>query len=209
MKIIHIIAVLALLIFAVDSASAFSAEYPLTHPENAYAGVNFNVKVTVVDDTITVTDQSTWPSGETNIDIKEIGIVLPDTYQVKVIQDGGKHQVIYDVSDPQNNQYDIGYGNFEESMFGRFNTQINRKPGSNDKTTGPIVIKLNKALTTLSPNNVGNTFVVHISFGDDSQNEVSGSTWVSTRIPEFTTMAVPVAAILGLLLITQRKRKGE
>lgn len=94
-------------------------------------------------------------------------------------------------------------------MFGRFNTQINRKPGSNDKTTGPIVIKLNKALTTLSPNNVGNTFVVHISFGDDSQNEVSGSTWVSTRIPEFTTMAVPVAAILGLLLITQRKRKGE
>ena len=67
---------------------------------------------------------------------------------------------------------------------------------------------------TGTPNPSDPIYYAHAAWRPNTIDEGSG--WVKsgpqnppTSVPEFPTMALPVAAVLGLLFITQRKRKEE
>jgi hypothetical protein len=56
---------------------------------------------------------------------------------------------------------------------------------------------------------VGNEYQVTVSVGDDTQlNHLVSATERYSPIPEFPTVALPVAAILGLVFIFGRKKEG-
>lgn len=197
MKTVYFIGILVFLLFTVSSASAQTISLTTVN-DPRYSGL-IDVEVKYDGTTITVWDNSPGLDGISHIDIKEIGIVLPDnSYAVTGVTDTKGNKWSW------SSDYSKGY---TESAFGTFNTQVYRNGGT--KTEGPITITLNKALpTSLNPNDAGNIFVVHISFGDEENNDaIIGSTWVSTKIPEFSSIAVPVAAVLGLLFISGRKKR--
>ncbi|HOW13965.1 PEF-CTERM sorting domain-containing protein [Methanosarcina sp.] len=196
MRLKFIIGILALLLLTVSTASA-ETFYLTDVNEEQFAG-KIRIQVSCSGDTITVQDVSTDLNTISNVDLKEIGIVLPAGYSVTSVVDEGAE-----------NDWSATTGSYEESEFGHFNTQINRDPGSNSKTRGPIKIYLNKALAgSLPANEYGNSVVVHISFGEKGEALV-GSTWVSgyTPIPEFPSIALPVVAILGIMFIFGRRKQ--
>ena len=104
---------------------------------------NIRIEVSFTGSTITVKDVSTALDGISNVDIKEIGIQLPAGYSVlqNGVVDGGA----------ANNVWTAISGDFVESEFGTFNTQINRDPGKSSKNRGPITISLNKGLVGSLP----------------------------------------------------------
>lgn len=76
MKLIHIIGILAFLVFAVGSASAADTYY-LTQTNNGVQGINVQVVVDANAQTITVTDLSTELNGyKANID--QIWLTIPN-----------------------------------------------------------------------------------------------------------------------------------
>lgn len=197
MRLKLIIGILVLLLLMAGTASA-ETFYLTDVNEKQFEG-KIRIQVSCVGDTITVQDVSTDLNTISNVDLKEIGIVLPEGYSVVSVADEGASE----------NDWSATQGNYEESEFGHFNTQINRDPGSNSKTRGPIKIYLNEPLVgSLPKNEYDNSVVVHISFGEKGEALV-GSTWVSgyTPIPEFSTIALPIAAILGLLFIFGRRKQ--
>ncbi|KKG15884.1 hypothetical protein EO98_15120 [Methanosarcina sp. 2.H.T.1A.6] len=197
MKTVYVIGVLVFLLITVSSASA--ASFYLTEVNDHTYDGKIRIEVSYSGSTITVKDVSTSLDGISNVDIKEIGIQLPTGYRVTSVVDSSKPA----------NRWSASSGNYQESEFGRFNTQIIRDPGKSSKTRGPITINLNKELEgTLPLNNNQNSVVVHISFGEKKEALV-GSTWVggSAQIPEFPSIALPVAAIMGLMFILDTRRK--
>jgi len=198
MKTVYIVGILVFLLVMVSSASA-ETFYLTDVNDHTYDG-KIKIEVSWSGNTITVRDVSTSLDNISNVDIKEIGIQLPSGYSVLSVVDSGGVPA---------NHWTASYGNFEESEFGHFNTQITRDSGSNSKTRGPITINLNKNLEGSLPlNENNNSVVVHISFGEEEEALV-GSTWVggSTQIPEFPSIVLPVAAVLGLMFILGSRRK--
>ncbi|MDI9393980.1 MAG: PEF-CTERM sorting domain-containing protein [Euryarchaeota archaeon] len=194
MKLKYIIGILALLLLMAGTASA-ETFYLEDVNKIQYSG-KIKIQVTCVGDTITVQDVSPGLVGISNVDLKTIGIVLPAGYTVLNVVDEG-----------QGSTWETSYGEFQESEFGKFNTEI-KKEGGSIKTRGPITITLDKPLeSSLPTNDQGNSVVVHISFGKQGEALV-GSTWVSGySIPEFPTIALPVAAMLGLIFIFGRRKE--
>ena len=90
--------------------------------------------------------------------------------------------------------------------FGRFAKRVTENP-----STGTNVMFELKDMADIPFNENGHRVVVHLRFGDDESEIVTlsenddGSTFL-TDIPEFPTIALPVAAILGLMFIFGRKR---
>lgn len=197
MKTVRVIGILVFLLLTASSASA--ATFYLTKVNDHTYDGKIRIEVTCSGSTITVKDVSSALDGISNVDIKEIGIQLPPGYSVISVVDNGKPA----------NSWSASYGNFRESEFGLFNTQITRDPGKSLKTRGPITINLNKNLEGALPlNDKDNSVVVHISFGEEKEALV-GSTWVGggAQIPEFPSIALPVAAVLGLIFILGGRRK--
>ncbi len=199
MKTVYLIGILVFLLVTVSSASA-ETFYLTQVNEHQYDG-KIRIEVSFTGSTITVKDVSTALDGISNVDIKEIGIQLPAGYSVlqNGVVDGGA----------ANNVWTAISGDFVESEFGTFNTQINRDPGKSSKTRGPITISLNKALVgSLPVNDKSNSVVVHISFGQ-GQEALVGSTWAggSAQIPEFPSMTLPIAAIMGIMFIFGRRKE--
>jgi len=62
-------------------------------------------------------------------------------------------------------------------------------------------------------NELDNIMVVHLQFGtgeiEVTEGENIGSSWLGTglQIPEFPTIALPVAAIMGIMFIIGRRKK--
>ena len=90
----------------------------------------------------------------------------------------------------------------QASSFGKFDGYV--KDSSGDGTD--IVFKLN-GMKSIPFNENGHRVAVHLRFDDDSDGVTvcEGSTFL-TDIPEFPTVALPIAAILGLMFIFGRKR---
>ena len=66
---------------------------------------------------------------------------------------------------------------------------------------------LNKDLpTTMTPNDAGNIFVTHVKWDAVPDLAISkGSAWFG--IPEFPTVALPVAAIIGIMFVIGSRKK--
>ena len=89
----------------------------------------------------------------------------------------------------------------QASMFGKFDGYV--KDSSGDGSD--IIFKLD-GMGTIPFNANGNRVAVHLRFdGGSGITIVEGSTYLS-EIPEFPTVALPIAAILGLMFIFGRKR---
>jgi len=135
--------------------------------------------------------------GTSNVDVKAIGIVnSPDNSVLQVTDNSGEGSI-----------WTLAEGDFNKAGFGDFSTMCTK---NNDvKTRGPIVLELENAFSNLQKNADGNSIIVHISFGEEGKDLLVGSTWTagSTEIPEFPTIALPVAAVLGLMLILGSRRK--
>lgn len=195
MKAVHIIEIMVFLLFTVGSASA--ATFYLTEVnDNTYDGL-IKIKVTYDGNTITVQDVSSALDGTSNVDIKAIGIVnSPDNSVVQVTDNSGKGSI-----------WTIAEGDFNKAGFGDFSTMCTK---NNDvKTRGPIVLQLENSFSNLQKNADGNSIIVHISFGEEGKDLLVGSTWTagSTEIPEFPSIAMPVAALLGIMFIMGTRRK--
>jgi hypothetical protein len=203
MRRLFFIGVIVFLMAMVGSANA-ATEFHLTRVNDHIYDGQIDIYVKYDGATITVKDLSPALNGISNVDIKAIGIVNPTSpvfNPVKTVVDNGA-----------GSRWSIDTNNdkgFNRAGFGDFSTLCSKN--NNVKTRGPIVLTLNSAFDSLPQNKDGNSIVVHISFGQEGEDLLVGSTWVagSSNIPEFPTVVLPVAAILGLFLIMQHKRKEE
>jgi hypothetical protein len=187
--------ILILLLLTAGTASA-QTFYLTDVNDNTYDGL-IKIKVTYDGNTITVQDVSSALDGTSNVDVKAIGIVnSPDNSVVQVTDNSGKGSI-----------WTIAEGDFNKAGFGDFSTMCTKN--NNVKTRGPIVLQLENSFSNLQKNADGNSIIVHISFGEEGKDLLVGSTWTagSTEIPEFPTVALPVAAILGLMFIFGRRKQ--
>jgi len=195
-KLKYIIGVLALLLLMIGTASAET--FYLTNTSENVDGIS--IKVTCNGTHIIITDESTVVNAE-KADIKGIRLYLQNEYVKSVADPDHSDNVWTHTSDYKSNF----------AGFGEFFTLCDK---STDKTKsrGPIVIELNQSLAQLPENALKNSIVVHLGFGTDIL-DVSGknqdSSWVTggTHIPEFPTIALPVAAILGIMFIFGRRKQ--
>jgi len=200
MKTVHIIlGVLVLLLFMVGSAGATT--FYLTNTSEDVNGIRINV--TFDGTRIFVTDESPALVGVQNVDIKGVKLYLGDEYVDSVADPRAPRNIWTHKPDYKQNF----------AGFGEFYTDCSK---STDKTKsrGPVIITLKPSYTQshLTTNALGNSIVVHLGFGTeliDVGGKKQDSSWVTgdTQIPEFSSIAVPVMAILGLLFISGRRRK--
>ena len=94
---------------------------------------------------------------------------------------------------------------FQASSFGKFDGYVKDSGG----TGTDIIFELND-MDTIPFNVNEHRVAVHLRFDDESEgvtlSENDGSSTFLTDIPEFPTVALPIAAILGLMFIFGRKR---
>ncbi|MHC1757689.1 MAG: PEF-CTERM sorting domain-containing protein [Methanosarcina sp.] len=198
MKAVHVIGILVFLLVTVSSASA--ATFYLTNTSENVTGIK--IAVTFNGTHITVEDASPALTGISNVDIKAIGLCV-DNSSIKSVTDASGANSKWTNKVATSNSI---------SKFGTFSTLCSSTDSK--KTRGPIVIELKQAVTQLPKNELNNSIVVHLGFGtyllDVSTNEMEDSSWVgggSTQIPEFPSIALPVAAVLGLMFVLGNKRK--
>lgn len=96
--------------------------------------------------------------------------------------------------------------------FGPFATQITKD--QKIKSPGPVTIKLANDLTLdnlIANSGDGYVVAAHVAFdkstGEHVTIDCSGKVRGHTEIPEFPTVALPVAAILGLMFIFGRRKQ--
>jgi|GEM_PF-3047500 len=206
MKSVRIISILVFLLFVVGSASAET--FYLTNTSEKINGEDIEgikVKVEFNGTHIIITDLSTSVDGQT-ADIKGIKLYLQDQY-IDSVTDPGHTTNIW-------THTDNGKKNF--AGFGEFYTSCTKSTDST-KSRGPIVIALNPSFTQgqLPSNALGNSVIVHLGFGDNplitvgEGEKVPDSSWIGgyTEIPEFPSIAFPVAAVLGLMFVMGNRRK--
>jgi hypothetical protein len=193
----YIIGILALLLLMVGTASAET--FYLTNTSENVTGIK--IAVTFNGTHIIVEDASPALVGVDGVNILAIGLYLNNSYVDNVTDYG------------EGTAWTHGKINHNISKFGLFNTLCSR-PNQSDKTSGPIVIALNSSFTEsqLPKNDLGNSIVVHLAFGTkliDVSGKEQDSSWVGdgTEIPEFPSIALPVAAIMGIIFIVGSRRK--
>lgn len=195
MKTVHIIiGILMLFLFMVGSASAETlgnCNYPV-----ALNDVSVDASYsTLTDGTVTfVVHQVDTAVG--NVWLKDVG--LPTSVSVEeigAVTDGSNNPLNYDVA--------------ENTMAGYLVVKV-ALPGGNNKGASTVHVKFSNTLPSDS------FFVAHACWQnaipeqyDDKGEKLTSAMFNNppTSIPEFPTMALPVAAILGLIFITGRKRK--
>lgn len=217
MKTVHIVSgILLFLLVAVSSASAIATSFLLDQTTTDYTyGVEIKVRVDYnpADNTMEFLVVSpinkVYGSGSSsytisNVDLKNIWIKT-DRENVKVISPAG-------IWTPNADHGSIG-------SFGTFTTQISKPDSAIYQSPGPVKIQLLNGVTLDNLiEESGDNYVVaaHVGFEKTSigANGVpvvigcSGKVRGDTEIPEFPTMVLPVAAILGLLFITQRRKEN-
>ncbi len=185
------------MVFTVGAASAET--FYLTETNEGVSGIKIEV---VFNGThISVKDVSPALVGVPNVNIKEIALYLNNDSVSSVTDISGNSSGWK--SEP------VSYNN--KAGFGEFFTSCGR-PTENDKTRGPIVIELNESLAQLPKNALNNSVVVHLQFGTDLidvGDNFQDSSWVVgyTQIPEFPSIALPVAAIMGIMFLFGRRKE--
>ena len=144
------------------------------------------------------------PSGYNPNDFKMIKEVFynldPNIYKVTKVTINGN-----DVT----SQWTLNQDGKNVASFGTFNALSDPKTG-NHAGWGiiyPIIFEFNQ-IAPLGTNNDGHNAAAHILFGDTTINAVD-STWITNGIPEFPTVALPIAAVIGLVFFFQNKKKKE
>ncbi|WP_135606312.1 PEF-CTERM sorting domain-containing protein [Methanococcoides sp. NM1] len=91
--------------------------------------------------------------------------------------------------------------------LGDFNTQFGFDPS--DKVTGPVTITFDSPVVLVGNSPQGFSLAVHVQ-GLDSGRSIKIADGVCgepvTPIPEFPTVALPIAAVIGLAFLLQRRR---
>jgi hypothetical protein len=199
-KLKYIIGILALLLFMVGTASAET--FYLTNTSEKIDGENIpgiSVNVTFNGTHIIVTDESTTVDGET-ADIKAIRLYLDNQYIKSVTDPDHSANVWTHTADVKSNF--AGFGDF---------LSLCDKTTDSTKSRGPIVIELTQSFSQLPANALGNRIIVHLGFGDNPEIEVGkyDSSWIGgyNEIPEFKSIATPIAAIIGILFIFNSRKK--
>ncbi|MCQ1536531.1 PEF-CTERM sorting domain-containing protein [Methanosarcina sp. KYL-1] len=184
-------------------SSASAETFYLTETSEDVSGIRIEV---VFNGThISVRDVSPALVGVPNVDIKAIRLYLDDTNVTSVTDDSGSGSINVWTHAPSYKSNFAG--------FGEFNTLCNKATDS-IKSRGPIVIALSPSFNQphLPENSLKNSIVVHLGFGTeliDVGGADQDSSWVtgSAQIPEFSSIALPVATIMGIMFFMGRRRK--
>ncbi len=186
------------LLAGVGTANALDVGYPIDNVYGYECG-DFLVNVTVDGVNVTVeliTDSPYDVYLTDDTSIKSLGLNTQNELEV----------VSIDGANPGNPD---SYGS-----LGSFNTAVGFAP--NVKTTGPITVTFNDTVELVDNSN-GYTTAVHIigiwdgdgAAGSNSEAslKLADGNCANTQIPEFPTIALPIAAIIGLAFILQRKEE--
>ena len=215
MKLKYIIGILAILLLMAGTASAET--FYLENASKEKFKEKVKIKVTCEGKTITVKNVSTFTS---NMKLAWIVIDLPEGYNVEEITDESGLSSWYEVNKTkmgkrENEDWIVvgGIGRFSHYFDnrGKSDSYITRDLSSSKYTRGPIIITLDQNLKGSLFTN-GNKVAVCIE--DRSNPEyctyVSGYKTIPdtpTEVPEFPTIALPVAAMLGLMFIFGRRKE--
>ncbi|MDI9393982.1 MAG: PEF-CTERM sorting domain-containing protein [Euryarchaeota archaeon] len=214
MKLKYIIGILAILLLMAGTASAET--FYLENASSEFYKGKVMIKVTCEGKTITVEDVS--PNTK-NMKLAWIVIDLPEGYNVEEISDGSKRSFWCEVDKlkmgkPADKDWFVrGIGLFSHYFdnFGGSDSYEERNLSSSVYTRGPIIITLDQNLKGSLFTN-GNKVAVCIEDRLDPQycTYVSGYKTIPdtpTQVPEFPTIALPVAAMLGLIFVFGRKKE--
>lgn len=191
--------------------TASAETFYLTNTSEKVNGENvpgIKVKVEFNGTHIIVTDESTSVDQQ-HASIVAMRLTLPDEYVLSVTDaSANTYKSSWTHSSINNNQKNF-------AGFGDFSTLCDKNQKSDlYRSRGPIVIALSSSFNEpkLPRNSLGNSVLVHLQFGDNPDIITVGgktSSWVGggTEIPEFSTIVVPVSAILGLLFIFGRRKQ--
>ena len=192
MKIIHIISgILLFLLIAASSASA----YELDDGTSNTASKN-NVKVTAVYSANTITFTATSLTGG-SANIKEVGFMIDPSKVTSITDNLGQNWALPTTG-----------GNHQMDGLGTY-LSVSNIPANSQKPSVVTVTLTDQVTGLITKNGGGYETCAHVAW-NGGEGGVSGSAFVSGKaeIPEFPTVAVPVAAIFGLLFITQRRKEN-
>jgi hypothetical protein len=198
MKLALIIA--ACLLMIVGTASAAVTEFHLTEEDaNEYYNGEIDVKITVDDVSKTVELQIIEPTDE-KVSMKTVLLNIPADKIVSVSDDNPKVDWVI--------ENDKGQGN---AGYGAMLTAVDRDNGD-QQTVQYIKIQMTQDWDGVLPKNVKDySVVLHVTRLPGCPESV----WLGyqdnggniNEIPEFPTVALPIAAILGLAFIFQRRKE--
>lgn len=207
MRLKFIIGILAFFLLVVGTASAEITSYVMDEENDEY-GYGIDIKVRVDYDStantmsFTVIEPKNQLYQEEGYTISKVNLV-----SIWIKTDSGNVQVLSPAGwgTPSSNQGSIG-------NFGKFDTEI-RTDNENIKFEGPVTIQLLNGVTLDSlREDAGSDYVVaaHVAFEKSGEKGVvgcSGKVRGYTPIPEFPTIALPIAAILGLMFVFGRRKQ--
>ncbi|MDP2217547.1 MAG: PEF-CTERM sorting domain-containing protein [Methanolobus sp.] len=190
----------ACLLMIVGTASAAVTEFHLTEEDaNEYYNGEIDVKITVNDVSKTVELEIIEPS-DAKVSMKTVLLNIPADKIINVSDDNPK--VDWVIED------DKGQGN---AGYGAMLTAVDRDKGDQG-TVQYIKIQMKQDWDGVLPKNVNDySIVLHVTRLPGCPESV----WLGyqdnggniNEIPEFPTIALPIAAILGLAFIFQRRKE--
>jgi hypothetical protein len=186
-KLKYIIGVLALLLLTVSTASAAVVNYDIT-TDNLGKPISITVTYDQSTGLLTYTDNNYIASQQ--------GILVAG-YNCAFGPISGSL-----TTDPSSNNWYFGGGNTGFDGYGIFNSQYGSDASNVYKS---VEIQLPPG-TTLNANTKGYTVGVHYKWSDGLTG-MGGGKESTTSIPEFPTIALPVAAIIGIMFIVGRKKE--
>lgn len=197
MKAVYVIGIMLFMMVTVSSASA--ATFYLTEIGDDYVyGVPIKVQVDYTDKTMSVKviePQNKAYDGYTisNVDLKKVW--------VKTTSDR-----VDSVSSP----WSYSAKSSSVGNFGVFETEFRKL--NDQKSMGPMTVTLKDDIATIIQTKGSYIVAAQVSFdkaGSTETIDCSGKVTGSAQVPEFPTMALPIAAILGILFISQRRKKED
>jgi|GEM_PF-2080832 len=209
MKIAYIIGILALVVLSTDTASAQS--FDLSFSNTAGATDLVAVHATYEGKVITVwaTDKTTGNA----VRIDEIAFNLPSSdVESTTITNGKKTIDVYNVVDNSGEYWDLKGGNspYQISSVGQYLSAY-KSSGSH---ANRVIVTLKNPVSDIPNNGAGFEIAAHVAWGSGSAFFAGPCTSCTenppddtTQIPEFPSIALPVAAIIGLIFISQSRRR--
>lgn len=208
MKTAHVIGILALVVLLTGIATAQS--FDLSFSNTAGATDLVAVHATYEGTTITVwaTDKTTGNA----VRIDEIAFNLPSSYVESTTVTNGKNTIVYNVVDNSGKYWDLKGGNspYQISSAGQYLSAY-KSSGSH---ANRVIVTLKNPVSDIPNNGAGFEIVAHVAWGSGSAFFAGPCTSCTenppddtTQIPEFPSIALPVAAIIGLIFISQSRRR--
>ena len=183
-----------LLVILISMASVASASeiYNVTNPKDTLSCGDVDVGVIIDGNNVTVDVIFLSPTYLSNTtSIKTFGLNTVGLTEANVTGITGANRTL------------IGVDSFS-AEFGNFNTTVGFV--TSEKTLGPITITFDGPVV-LVPNSLNFNAAVHlIGLNEGLSVKVADGECPIQEIPEFPTIALPIAAILGLSLIFMRRK---